>query len=329
MSFVKTGIKAAVCALTCVSLCACGTQDTDPTTKKVSEIFSIANLHNGDAKFFGDDILTSVNGTLTRIDPDTGDQRTYSAIASNWIDGISDENLMVYGNNNKETGLAIFDENKNVVRHETLFTSDHLMIDPTISHFSDFYFLTYTDIEGTVNNADPNAENGIYTIKAYRSSDLQNWTALQDITSQQHNLEDVDVISDNGRIYISYEKETVDRGNSALEVRYSDDNGQTWSDEIDAVPCDADHEPASLVKINGKFRLYYSCDEDDPGASYMGGKIYFRDYDRDFQPVSAEQRVDADTEEGLLLYDIKQSDDGTEYLCAGDYLTTCDLLLFA
>lgn len=70
--------------------------------------------------------------------------------------------------------------------------------------------MTSTLIKGTVNQSDPNAENGYYTID-YFSEDLKNWTHISDIAAAENNLEDVDIMADGDVIRVTYERETRTR----------------------------------------------------------------------------------------------------------------------
>ena len=61
----------------------------------------ISKMHNGDAKFYKDKIVTSVDSVLTLVD---GKEqiRKYPGVCANWIDIIEEKNLLVYGNGRKE-----------------------------------------------------------------------------------------------------------------------------------------------------------------------------------------------------------------------------------
>jgi hypothetical protein len=67
------------------------------------------------------------------------------------------------------------------------------------------------------------------------SENLEDWTLLSDIIDDpNHNIEDVDVlVGDNNRFCVTYEKELIDRGKSAVMLKYSDDAGKSWSEEVE------------------------------------------------------------------------------------------------
>ena len=72
---------------------------------------------------------------------------------------------------------------------KVLFNSSDLMIDPVILNAARKYLLAYTEIEGNVNNGDPSAENGVYTVRCYELKDLEMWNKVSDIVSYKNNIE--------------------------------------------------------------------------------------------------------------------------------------------
>ena len=156
---------------------------------------------------------------------------------------------------------------------------------------------------------------------------MKNWTFISDITDDRHNIEDVDIINDGNAIYAVYEKEELDKGNSAIILKKSEDKGQTWSGEIELLPAEADQEPAVFCKKGNEFVLYYSSDILNKGESYMGAAIYYAIYDSEFNIIKKNQAVASETPKGILLYDILKADGYSYMLYAQDYLTTNDLII--
>lgn len=306
-----------------VFLCSCG--------RKTEVRMAITNLHNGDAKFLEDKIITNVGGILTLYDQNGNLLKNYEEVQANWIDVIPEDGIVVYGNFNHEIGIVKLDMNHNyeLLSNEVIMTTENLQIDPTIIKNSDTYYITVTEINGNVNNSDINAENGVYTIHLYKSYDLSQWNFVSDVASCQNNLEDVELGYINNSFYAVYEKEQLDKGNSSVCLAMSTDaEGLCWQEKAELLPPDSDHEPASFEALpNGKWKLYYSCDKDYPGESYMGGKIYYAIYDENFELQKKDKEIPSTTEKGILLYDVKKYDKKEQFLMAKDYLTSCDLVI--
>lgn len=130
-----------------------------------------------------------------------------------------------------------------------------------------------------------------------------------------------------GRIYVCYEKEVLDKGLSEINFKYSDDLGASWSEEINLLPAECDQEPVSFIPEENGFRLLYSSDKENPGRSYMGGCIYYARFDKDYRMTEKDIKMETKTKEGLLWYDYAEYNDGDYYLFAGDYLDTNGLIL--
>jgi len=285
----------------------------------------LGGMHNGDAKFYKDSIVTSVDSVLTIVDK-RGNIRKCPKVCANWIDTIEEKNLLVYGNGRKEIGIVHFDEKEDVLSDETVFKSENLMIDPTISENEGDYYLTYTEIKGMVNNADPNKKNGEYTLHLYRSNDLKKWEHISDIARDNNNIEDVDIVFDKGKIMAVYEKEVIDKGKSAVVIKSSFDKGQTWGDEKVLLDPDADQEPAVFEKADNGWRLYYSSDIAASGETYMGASAYYASFDPEFRLKEKDKPIRTRTGKGILLYDVRKRKGKTHLLYAHNYLTDCDLM---
>ena len=196
--------------------------DDNSSTNK---LFEISNLHNGDAKFMGKNIITSVKSKLTLIDLNGNIIKTFESVNSSWVDAIDDEKIIIYGNSDKQIGIVMLDDNYNMVSNNIIFESDNLLIDPTISRINERYYATVTEIKGAVNNSNPDVANGEYWIHLYVSDDLITWSQISDIEHMNNNLEDVDFIEMDGNLYAIYEKEELDKGNSAILMKSSGDYG--------------------------------------------------------------------------------------------------------
>lgn len=285
----------------------------------------ISKMHNGDAKFYKDKIVTSVDSVLTLVDG-KGQIRKYPGVCANWIDTIEEKNLLVYGNGRKEIGLVRFDEKDDVLSDETLFQGDNLKIDPTISENEGEYYLTFTEIKGTVNNADPDKRNGEYTLHLYRSKDLKKWEHISDIARENNNIEDVDIVFDGGKMMAVYEKEIIDKGKSSIVLKCSEDKGCSWSEEKVLLEHEADQEPAVFEKADNGWRLYYSSDIAASGETYMGASTYYASFDPEFGLKEKDKPIRSGTKKGILLYDVRRRHGKTRLLYSRNYLTDCDLV---
>lgn len=287
----------------------------------------VPRCHNGDAKFWNNKIVTSINGILTLFDFNGNLIKTYNTISADWIGVCPEDNIIIYGNFNKQTGIAKFDTQYNLLSNNIIFEGN-LQIDPTIIKKQDCYYITVTQIQGNVNNADPKVQNGKYSILCYQSEDLINWRRMGTPASSYNNLEDVDFFYKDDKMYLIFEKEKLDKGPSSICMSESSDSGRTWSQTKDILRADCDHEPACITNISGQgFRLYYSCDKDDIGSSYMGAKIYCALLDENFDVVQQDIEIQTVTQKGILLYDVVHSDDTVKFLYAKNYLTDCDMVV--
>ncbi|QOV19024.1 hypothetical protein INP51_13835 [Blautia liquoris] len=302
---------------------------TGDTLKDVSTniVFNIDKLHNGDAKFFNDKIITSVGGEMSIYNEDGTLFKNDYGIQSNWVDVCTEDNVVIYGNFENEIGIAQFNKQYNLIQNNILWKSDNLSIDPAIIKIGEEYYFTATEIIGNINNSDVNQENGQYTVKLYKTSDLINIEYISDIVSEQYNIEDVDLIRLDNGLGLVYEKEIVDKGGSSIVIARSEsDDYKDWETGRVLENPDCDHEPASFF-WNGDetYSLYYSCDKENLGESYMGGNIYESKFDKNFKKLSV-QKINTETNTGILLYDVQDEDKKISFLFAKNYLTDCDLV---
>lgn len=295
---------------------------------KTQEICSILNLHNGDAKFIDDKIITSVGGKLTLINFEGEIVKEYSEINSNWLSLINKERVIIYGNFNNEIGIVKLNKDFNIEYHQIIMKTDNLQIDPTITKANDTYYITVTEIIGNINNSDINSENGQYIIHLFSSKDLKQWDYISDVVSEKNNIEDVDLQFVKDHFVISYEFEELDKGNSCIKVQESrDEYGKVWNKPILLLEADCDHEPVSFISIpNGQWKLYYSSDKNEIKNMYMG-KIYFAIYDDCFACKEKDIEIETQTKKGILCYDVTVLNNTEYFLYARDYLGECDLVV--
>lgn len=306
-----------------------GTGCTGDTSEDVNTniVFVIEKLHNGDAKLFNDKIITSVDGGMSIYSENGELFKNDYGIQSNWVDPYPKDNVVIYGNFENEIGIAQFDDQYNLIQNNILWKSENLHIDPAIIEIDGEYYFTATEIVGNVNNADVNQENGQYTVKLYKTSDLINIEYVSDIMSEQNNIEDVDLIKLDNGLGLVYEKESVDKGESSIEIVSSNgEDYRNWKAKTILEKPDCDHEPASLIhNEDDTYSLYYSCDRENIGKSYMGGNIYESKFDKDFKKLS-NKMIDTETKTGILLYDVEKEGGEISFLFAKNYLTDCDLV---
>lgn len=295
--------------------------------------FTLPGYHNADAKFLGEHIMTSVEEGLQVLDLEGNIVRQYDGLYASWLyvqedSGQTDAAYAVaYSNHANETHILRLDKDEAFLDDRIAVKSDTLAIDPVLIRKGDTWLLTHTWIEGTINNPDPAGENGTYTVKLYRSDDLENWEYVTDIISRKQNLEDGDIRYADGTLYYFFEMEQYDKGPSAICVMTSKDDGETWSGPAELLPAAADHEMASCEPYGEGWRLYVSCDYDCVGESYQGASVYYADFTKDFAPICTYQRSAMPDNEAVRLYEVKEIGGQLCFLFARNFLTDCDLLL--
>ena len=311
--------------LLAASVAGCGNTNTD---KKFVIRSEVNQLHNGDAKFYKNHVITNINGIFTVYDLDGNKVKEYPEIAVNWLDGISEDNIIIYGNFNNQIGILQLDDEMQVLSNHVIMETEELQIDPTITKVRESYYITVTEIQGIVNNADPTAENGEYTLKLYKSKDLQQWKFVSNVVQLKNNVEDVDVSYENGKFYVFYEKENVDKGDSSINVAISSDKeGKEFKEIHELIPATCDHEPASVEKTEEGYRLYYSCDKNYRGESYNGGQVFYAEFDREWNSIKIDERINTETEKGILLYDVMEQAGKEMLLYTRNYLTDSDMVI--
>jgi hypothetical protein len=293
-----------------------------------SEGFFLEKYANADAKFYNEHIITSVNEGVFMLDFEGEVVKSYEGLKASWMYAYPEEGLIVYSNHDNETHLLKLDENMEMISDEVILATDLLAIDPTICKAGDTYLVTHTTIEGTINNPDPNGDNGIYSLELYASKDLKNWEHRTTITSQKQDIEDIDMLYDENTLYCIYEKENYDKGPSKICMRYSEDAGKSWSEEKILIDNGGDNEFSCVLPEYDGWRLYYSSDKENPGASYNGASAYSAFFDADFMHIEElDEKVDMKDNLSVRLYEVKQTDAQLYLMYAKDYMTDKDFVL--
>ena len=290
--------------------------------------FFLEKYANADAKFYNDHIITSVDEGVYMLDFDGKAVRSYEGLKASWMYTYPEEQLVVYSNHENETHLLTLDEEMNMVSDEVILTTDLLAIDPTICKVGDTYLVTHTTIEGTINNPDPNGDNGIYSLELYASEDLKNFEHRGTIVSEKHDIEDIDMLYDNNTLYCIYEKENYDKGPSKICMRFSKDAGLSWSEEQILIENGGDNEPSCIIKEYDGYRLFYSSDKECQGESYNGASAYSAFFDADFLHIAEYDRKEAMKDnQGVRLYEVKKTEDSLYFMFAHNYMTDKDFVL--
>ncbi len=297
--------------------------------------FTLPGYHNADAKFLGEHIITSVDEGIQILDMEGNVARQYEGLNASWLyvqeeDAGPEERgaawTVACSNHANETHILRLADEGELLEDRLAVKTDTLAIDPILIRKGDVWFLTHTCIEGTINNPDPQGENGIYTVKLYRSEDLEQWDHVTDIISRKQNVEDGDLRCVDGTLYYFFELEQYDKGPSAICVMSSEDDGSTWSEPLELLPAAADNEMASCEPTEEGWRLYVSSDYACVGESYQGASVYYADYTQDFQPVCTYQPSAMPDNQSVRLYEVKETDGQLHFLFARNFLTDCDLL---
>ena len=301
----------------------------------VRQLFKLENLHNSDAKFYKNNIITNIGKVFYVYDKNGNVLKKYPQIKANWISAISEDGLVLYSNDEKQIGVAKLDQDNNLVSNVIIMNCSKLAIDPSLVKVGSTYYFTVTVVDGTVNNSNPSVENGNYTVKLYSADNIQDPKEIHyeaDIVNAKNDIEDVDLMNMNNKLYLVYEKEIIDKGNSSICIKSSKDLSdagiENWSGERELLPPESDQEPADLFKNkNNTYTLYYSSDKEEPGSSYMGAKIYKALYNGRFELSKKDIAIPTINRKGNLLYDVQQTLYGAKYLFAQNYLTDCNLIL--
>lgn len=298
--------------------------------------FTLPGYRNADAKFLGEHIITSVDEGIRVLDLEGNIVCQYDGLNASWLyvqeeDGGFEDRagayVVAYSNHANETHILRLTDEEGMPDDRLALKTDTLAIDPILIKKGDVWLLAHTCIEGTINNPDPQGENGTYTVKLYRSEDLEQWDYVTDIISRKQNVEDGDFRCVDGTLYYFFEMEQYDKGPSAICVMSSEDDGGTWSGPFKLLPDVADNEMASCEPTEEGWRLYVSSDYACVGESYQGASVYYADYTRDFQPICTYRLSAMPDNESVRLYEVKETGGQLRFLFARNFLTDCDLLL--
>lgn len=293
--------------------------------------FTLEQYHNADAKFAGGEIITSVDETIRILNMEGQELARYEGFSASWLyaaDTDTDgEKVIVFSNHANEIHIMRLSKENEILSEQTVFNTDTLAIDPILVRTDDGWLLAYTMIEGTINNPEPEGDNGLYTVKLFRSKDLSGWEYVTDIISRKKNLEDGDIRFVDGVLYYFFEMEEYDKGPSRICVMISEDGGATWGDMTELLPAAADNEMASCERTDTGWRLYVSSDYACVGESYQGASVYYADYTEDFEALSTYRPSAMPDNKAVRLYEAKEIDGKLVFLFARNFLTDCDLLL--
>ena len=311
-------------------LCICILAWIADVTGAAEKGFTLEQYHNADAKFIGDGIITSVDESIRILDLKGREIQSYEELSASWLyvqEEDSGEWNVAYSNHANETHILRLSPEYEMLEDQCVLTTDTLAIDPILVRVDDGWLLTHTTIEGTVNNPEPDGENGIYTVKLYYSEDLEHWEFVTDVIRKNQNLEDGDIRYVDGTLYYFFEMENYDKGPSAICVMTSEDGGRTWSGMKELLPAVADNEMASCDPTDTGWRLYVSSDYACVGESYQGASVYYADYTPELNEVQTYKRSGMPENRAVRLYDVKEMNGQLYFLFARNFLTDCDLLL--
>lgn len=316
----------------CLGILIFGRNIEDNNQKWIKTV--IPNLHNGDAKFFGNKIAVSVDGYLMILDLEGNVVGYYNGqnthiIQANWIAPIENEFTLIYGNFYNEIGVVKFDNNYNLVSNEIVMRTEFLQIDPAVMKKENTYYMAAIRIDGVINRSNPSVENGKYSIYWYRSLDLKNWDFISIVAEERYNLKDIDIIDVEENFGIVYEKELLDKGNSYIVLKVSNDKeGTDWKKEEKVLlEADCDHEPAIVQVFKDKYLLYYSCDKDNLGESYMGSKMYVSVYNKEWVLLEKDREIGSNVKGGIILYDVMEQNGKQFFLLSENYFTDGNLVV--
>lgn len=303
--------------------CAIKESPNDNIFDKLTRNDSAIHIMNNTIGNFGDSklvvfenevyVIASLSGTLQIRKFDSSDslfKLTSPKISSSWLAVIRDNNSILCitaSGNDKSLRLYRIDiPTLNAELLSVVESKDQLLIDPTLIKVDDSYYITYTQIDGNVNNSDTTRQNGHYEVVLMKSQDLINWEKISSIVAANTNIEDGSIYysTERKKFLFLYEEEIFDKKNSSLKIKQSVDQGKTWGDEVVLLSAEADQEPAGMFLQNHKWYLLYSSDIDSIGMSYYGAKGFTSTFNEfDFKPDLA--NVDIRLDSSIVLYDVK------------------------
>lgn len=292
-----------------------------------SELFCLQELRSGDAKLYDKGVITSVNGLLTFIDFEGKIIKQHKEINVSWLD-VCDDSMIVYGNRNKEIGICRFDDECNIVFNKIILNiQETLGIDPAICKIEDEYYITVTHITGNVNNGDIQADNGMYSVRLYKSQNLKSWDFVSEVMACNCNLEDIDLNYYDNKLILTYEKEEYDKLDSTICIVYSKDKGKSWTESKVLVEGEGDNEPASFIETSSGYCLFYSSDIEEIGGTYETAKVYIKEFDQKMNERGKAMKLPLINQNGNLLYDVNFQGERMYFLFTEKYISQSNLIL--
>lgn len=304
----------------------------------VENVESTNAITSSDAKYMNGHIITGVNGSLTLLELNRTVIAKFPEVKVNWIDSVEEDGLVIYGNFSKQLGIAKINQNGDdsyeLISNTIICEGKNLLIDPTIIRVNSYYYITFTEVVGKVNNGIAYSENeaskinGEYILHMWRAridanlGDKSSWEEVSVIQDNFHNTEDIDIMYSDNHFTVFFEYENYDKGCSAIKAIQSlDSEGYRWGNTIELLPNEADHEMASIWDEGDHYTLWYSCDKGAVGKSYMAGRIYYAEYDKDWNLLSKDNEIAENHNEigGVRLYEVTKIDDVIHFLYAKDY----------
>ena len=271
----------------------------------------------GDSKLVVFENEVYIISTLTNIlhikkinDFNSSFKSTSPNIQSNWLAVIEDKgSILCITASFSDRSLRLYKidmQSLNVNLLGVVHQYDgELLIDPTFVKVDDTYLITYTKINGNINNGDITKPNGHYEVILLESNDLISWKEVSSIVNEDTNIEDGFLYFDreNNSLFFLYEEEVYDKKNSSIKIKKSIDRGENWGESIILLSASADQEPAAIFYCNEQNYLFYSSDLDNKGASYYGAKGYVSSFNNlNFTPEQVNISLRLDT--GIILYDV-------------------------
>ena len=267
-------------------------------------------------------VIATLSGQLQVAEFDSSDSDfllTNPSISSNWLATINDgNNILCVTASFKNKSLRLYRINIQTLKADLLAIVEEkelLMIDPTLIKVDSSYFITYTQIEGNINNSDTSKLNGHYKVVLMESKDLKNWDIVSHIVDEDANIEDGSIYYNNKseKFYFMYEEEIFDKMNSFIKFKKSTDRGKTWSDPIQLLSAEADQEPAGMFFERNELFLLYSSDIEDVGSSYYGAKGFISSFSIfDFKPIRTNVNIKLD--KSIVLYDVMKMNNNIYFL---------------
>ena len=115
----KIAWLSAICLLL-FGMTGCGASQSKTDGEKTAVAFRIENCNSGDAKFYGEDIVTGIDRQLVFLDKDGKEKKRYPELATEWLYALPEEKAVVFSACPEGIGVARFDEEENLVSVQML-----------------------------------------------------------------------------------------------------------------------------------------------------------------------------------------------------------------